>query len=169
MVGRGVNVQVHVRNRLVSRRHARLVRRGSGYAVIDLKTPNGVLVDGRRVKRELELGDGDVLQLGSSVLRFQAARGEGLHQRRRGRVPLSRPLRPRGSGDLRWRTARSSRSRPAWRWEESLVCWALSGVGLSPASAPAPGALNQQRHQVFWCLKKLVKCTKRPRAGSHRR
>lgn len=72
-VGRGERVAVRIRDRAVSRRHARLIRTGTGYSVEDLETPNGVFVNGRRVQGQTELKDGDILELGRSILRFQAA------------------------------------------------------------------------------------------------
>jgi Nif-specific regulatory protein len=65
-------------NRLVladdqaSRRHARLFRDGAVWTVADLGSTHGTLVNGKRVERA-PLGDGDVIQIGATVIAFAAA------------------------------------------------------------------------------------------------
>jgi pSer/pThr/pTyr-binding forkhead associated (FHA) protein len=66
-------VDLRIRDRAVSRSHARVVREGSAFIVRDLGSPNGVFVNGRRVKRTARLSDGDVIELGQTILRFQGA------------------------------------------------------------------------------------------------
>lgn len=69
-LGRGDDADVRLRDRTVSRRHARLLHRGLSYFVEDLATTNGVFVNGQRVKDTQRLETGDVLELGHTVLRF---------------------------------------------------------------------------------------------------
>jgi hypothetical protein len=71
-VGRGDQADVLIRDRHASRRHARLSRRGDGMFVEDLGSPNGVLVNGRRIQRAHPLIDGDVLELGTTLLFFRS-------------------------------------------------------------------------------------------------
>lgn len=72
-VGRGGMVEVRLRDRAVSRVHARIVREDSVFTLLDMESPNGVYVNGRRVEEPTPLSDGDVIELGHSLLRFQAA------------------------------------------------------------------------------------------------
>lgn len=69
-IGRGSGVEVRVRDRAVSRRHARVLRRPGGYVLEDLGGPNGVFLDGQPVNRRAALSDGAVIELGHSLLRF---------------------------------------------------------------------------------------------------
>ena len=61
-VGRDDDVAVRIDEPLVSRRHARLERRGEAWVVLDLASTNFTLVNGQRILREHELEDGDELQ-----------------------------------------------------------------------------------------------------------
>jgi pSer/pThr/pTyr-binding forkhead associated (FHA) protein len=71
-VGRDEDVAIRVDEPLVSRRHARLERRGGAWVVVDLGSTNFTRVNGERVLRERELAHGDELQLGRAVCRFLA-------------------------------------------------------------------------------------------------
>ena len=59
-------------NLLVSRRHAEIRRNGEIFALIDLKSPNGTFVNGRRVKDLCMLNDGDEIIVGKFQLRFSS-------------------------------------------------------------------------------------------------
>jgi hypothetical protein len=52
----------------VSRRHARVLANGSGVIVEDLGSSNGTYVNGERISGPVELGAGDELQVGATVL-----------------------------------------------------------------------------------------------------
>lgn len=56
----------------VSRRHAEVRRRGNDFVVVDLGSTNGTRVNGAGVK-ERRLGDGDVITVGSTEVRFEAS------------------------------------------------------------------------------------------------
>ncbi|MBF5041469.1 FHA domain-containing protein [Aggregicoccus sp. 17bor-14] len=75
-VGRGERAQIRLRDRAMSRAHARLRRDGEGYCVQDLGSPNGLYLNGHRLRGEAALSDGDVLELGHSLLRYQAPLAE---------------------------------------------------------------------------------------------
>ena len=60
-VGRDDDVAIRVDEPLVSRRHARLERRGEAWVVLDLHSTNFTRVNGQRILREHELEDGDEL------------------------------------------------------------------------------------------------------------
>ncbi len=69
-IGRGSGVDVRVRDRSVSRRHARVVREDERYWLEDLGAPNGAYVNGARLEGRVPLDDGAVIEVGQSVLRF---------------------------------------------------------------------------------------------------
>lgn len=69
-VGRGDSVGLRIRDRAVSRRHAR-IHHGEGKTVIeDLGTSNGIYVGGHKAKGPTELHDGDVIEIGRALLKF---------------------------------------------------------------------------------------------------
>ncbi len=63
-VGRDEEIAIRLDEPLVSRRHARLERRGEAWVVVDLGSTNFTRVNGERVRRERELAHGDELTLG---------------------------------------------------------------------------------------------------------
>ena len=54
----------------VSREHAKIVREGEQYYVIDLQSRNGVSVNNQRVSNRVLLRDGDLVTLGQTTMRF---------------------------------------------------------------------------------------------------
>jgi pSer/pThr/pTyr-binding forkhead associated (FHA) protein len=68
-IGRGLAADLHLDEGSVSRRHAILVNRAAGARILDDRSANGTLVNGRRVT-QAELRSGDVLVLGRVVLRY---------------------------------------------------------------------------------------------------
>ncbi|AEI66057.1 FHA domain-containing protein [Corallococcus macrosporus] len=72
-IGRGSDVALRLRDRAVSRTHARVVHAEEGFTLEDLGSPNGVFLNGQRLERRALLADGDVIEMGRSLLRFQAA------------------------------------------------------------------------------------------------
>jgi pSer/pThr/pTyr-binding forkhead associated (FHA) protein len=68
-VGRGLAADLRIDDTSVSRRHAILLQRQSGTRVLDDRSSNGTIVNGRRVS-QAELRNGDVLLLGRVVLRY---------------------------------------------------------------------------------------------------
>ena len=68
-IGRGLVADIRLDEDSVSRRHAILVYRRSGSRILDDRSSNGTLVNGRRVT-QADLHDGDVLVLGRVVLRY---------------------------------------------------------------------------------------------------
>jgi predicted component of type VI protein secretion system len=69
-VGRGEDVVIRIDEPLVSRRHARIERRGDSWIVADLDSTNFTRVNGQRVRRECTLADGDELCFGRARCRF---------------------------------------------------------------------------------------------------
>lgn len=72
-VGRAEGCGLRIDDPRVSRRHARLVREGEQLVIEDLGSPNGTVVNGLRVGRQV-LQDGDLLVLGKFRLRVEAPR-----------------------------------------------------------------------------------------------
>lgn len=68
VVGRGPECHVRPNSELISRQHCLLRVRGAVIVVRDLGSTNGTLVNGKRLRDECELGDGDTIQLGPLVL-----------------------------------------------------------------------------------------------------
>jgi len=76
-VGRGPDSDVLLDNRTVSREHAVLIKRRSGWYVQDLESQNGTLINGEPVVTA-RLRDGDSIQFGNVVLVFRED-GESVH------------------------------------------------------------------------------------------
>jgi pSer/pThr/pTyr-binding forkhead associated (FHA) protein len=68
-LGRGIAADLRLDDSSVSRRHAILVPRPSGARILDDRSANGTIVNGRRVQ-QVDLRSGDVIVLGRVVLRY---------------------------------------------------------------------------------------------------
>jgi hypothetical protein len=69
VLGRSKDCDIQIVDPNVSRRHAEVRPRGSGYVVVDLDSTNGIEVDGQRV-RELVLEDGSRFTVGATEVAF---------------------------------------------------------------------------------------------------
>jgi len=69
-IGRGPGSDLLLPGFAVSRRHAELVRTARGYALRDLGSRNGLIVNGRRLDR-VELAPGIVVTIGDFALRLE--------------------------------------------------------------------------------------------------
>lgn len=95
VIGRADDASVRIRDRAVSRYHVRLVRAARAYTLqLITSSMNGVYVNGLLLKRDQVLKTGDVVELGQTILRFDAAE----------RAPEERtvvsPEAPKGSAEL---------------------------------------------------------------------
>lgn len=72
-VGRGITADVRLDDHTVSARHAIIVARATGLRILDDRSTNGTVINGRRVD-EAELHDGDVVVLGRVVLTYRDLR-----------------------------------------------------------------------------------------------
>lgn len=70
VIGRLSTCDIPLGDPQVSRRHAEVRRDDEGFAVFDLGSTNGTLVNGSPV-RERRLADGDELRIGSATIRFE--------------------------------------------------------------------------------------------------
>ncbi len=68
VIGRSPGCDIVLDNALVSRRHARIVPTDSGFALEDLGSVNGVLVNGKRLRAPQTLGPGDRIDVGGFEL-----------------------------------------------------------------------------------------------------
>lgn len=75
LLGRGPECGCRIASSRVSRRHARIVVRGSSALIDDLGSKNGTHVGGRPVDGATRLADGDVIFLGRETVVFSAAGG----------------------------------------------------------------------------------------------
>ncbi len=71
--GSARTLTVHVPDARVSTRHMRLVRVGGTFLAEDTDSRNGTRIHGSRIDGPYELADGDVVQVGHTLLRYRAA------------------------------------------------------------------------------------------------
>lgn len=67
-IGRAAGNEVQLNDALASRAHALIEWRGSGYAVADLGSANGTLLNGVRLMQPMPIKAGDVIQVGGTQL-----------------------------------------------------------------------------------------------------
>jgi diguanylate cyclase (GGDEF)-like protein len=78
-IGRGLDSDIPIGSDAVSRRHAEVQRRESGWVVIDLESTNGTWVNERSVTEAL-LNAGDHIQIGDTIFKYLAGNHiEGLY------------------------------------------------------------------------------------------
>jgi hypothetical protein len=78
VIGRSPDCQVTIEDPLVSRQHARIVIDDSGATIEDLKSRNGVKVNGQPIRATTKIRDGDRLRIGTQELVFcELAEGSG--------------------------------------------------------------------------------------------
>lgn len=76
VIGRSPDCQITIEDPLISRRHARIAIRDDHAIVHDLGSRNGVRVNGRLIKGEQALKEGDRLRIGTQELVFAIVRAE---------------------------------------------------------------------------------------------
>lgn len=69
VIGRTEENDIVINHRSISRHHAKIVREGDRYTIVDLQSANGVRVNNEDYER-IELNAGDVIELGHVKLRF---------------------------------------------------------------------------------------------------
>jgi hypothetical protein len=70
-IGRSRDCEMVLEDPGISRRHAELRPAGDGFAIVDLGSTNGVLVNGERLQGARPLNGGDVIELGSTEVVFE--------------------------------------------------------------------------------------------------
>ena len=69
-LGRALDNDIVLLDIAASRKHAQVIRSESGFSVLDLRSANGIFINGRRITEE-ELYDGDEIEVGETALRFE--------------------------------------------------------------------------------------------------
>lgn len=95
-IGRGPHNDVRIRDESVSANHATLLRKGTSWFVVDLRSANGTFVDGSRVAGEREVASGARIKLGAVELVFRSvdASGDAPVERKRKDSWLRQLLKP---------------------------------------------------------------------------
>ena len=75
LIGRTHRADIVLDNLMISREHAEIVRTGKSYVLNALAGKNGVFVNGKWIDTQI-LRDGDVIELGKFVVRFEYPREE---------------------------------------------------------------------------------------------
>ncbi len=70
-IGRQEGNTIRLTERNVSRRHARLLRQAGAIKIEDLGSSNGIRVNGDRISGQVQVGDGDLIQIGDYDLAIQ--------------------------------------------------------------------------------------------------
>jgi hypothetical protein len=70
-VGRSGDADVQIEDRYASGIHARVFPRGDRFLAEDMNSTNGTLLNGASLRGEAELIDGDTIQIGDTVFRFE--------------------------------------------------------------------------------------------------
>lgn len=71
VIGRGLEAEVQLKDRAVSRRHMRVLRESDGFHLEVMPSTNPVYVNGKKVAAaKVALNAGDVLEIGTTLLRF---------------------------------------------------------------------------------------------------
>jgi pSer/pThr/pTyr-binding forkhead associated (FHA) protein len=72
-IGRSRDSDVQITDRYASSLHARVLSREGRFFVEDMNSTNGTLLNGATLKGEAELIDGDNVQIGDTVFRFEVS------------------------------------------------------------------------------------------------
>ena len=75
VIGRAADNPVSIPDTSVSRKHALVRKTAEGWAVSDLGSGNGTMLNGEAISDETTLNDGDVITLGDTELRYSGAGG----------------------------------------------------------------------------------------------
>ena len=70
-IGRSKDADVRIEDRYASGLHARVFSREGRFFVEDMNSTNGTLLNGATLQGEAELIDGDSVQIGDTVFRFE--------------------------------------------------------------------------------------------------
>ena len=70
VIGRESGVDIHLQDALISRRHMELRFEDEKWMAVDLKSRNGVLVNGERIDGQQALQDADQIQISGQVFSF---------------------------------------------------------------------------------------------------
>lgn len=71
ILGRHPECQIQLNSNMVSRKHARVLRKGDTYILEDMGSGNGTFVNGKKIEGPTELIHNDRIKLGPILLRFE--------------------------------------------------------------------------------------------------
>ncbi len=71
-IGRLPECEIQLNSNMVSRKHARVIRQESGFAIEDLGSGNGTFLNGQRIEGTVKLKPGDRIKFGP-ILRLRCA------------------------------------------------------------------------------------------------
>ena len=77
-VGRSNTSDLTIPSQRVSRQHAEIFHKNAGYVLRDLGSQNGTLVNGKRIRGERRLSDGDEIEFGPYLCTFREGGARGL-------------------------------------------------------------------------------------------
>ncbi len=80
-IGRAENSDIKIDGLQISNRHARLLQTGTGIAIEDLNSTNGVYVNGERISRRL-IEPSDAVQIGSFLIKIDSEKNIGVFDTR---------------------------------------------------------------------------------------
>ena len=89
VIGRHPECAVQIQSNMVSRKHARVLKRADEFVVEDMGSGNGTFVNGKKIEEPTTLNHEDRIKLGPILLRFESALAAGQ------RDPSARPTRDR--------------------------------------------------------------------------
>jgi len=136
VIGRTQENDIVLNHKSISRHHAKVIRDGDRYVVVDLESANGVRVNGVEYER-VELQSGDVVELGHVRLRFATADDPGVFESRF--VPTLAARATRSCSSV-WRGGgRHGRSGPGMTGEDVRE---TRNTTSAQTVAPAPSALT---------------------------
>lgn len=69
IIGRDPDSDIVIEEKLVSRRHARIIKKASEYVICDLQSANGLYVNNLKLDKAV-LSHGDIFQIGSCLFQF---------------------------------------------------------------------------------------------------
>ncbi|WP_095959638.1 FHA domain-containing protein [Corallococcus macrosporus] len=135
VIGRATDNAICIPDTSVSRKHVMVRKVGGGWAVSDLGSGNGTLINGDVISDETPLANGDVITLGDTELRFEDVANSTMMVSSPAAAPGPRP-RPAASG-----SRGAVPPRPGPRPEGGRVRSARS----SAAAAPSPEELKKKK------------------------
>ncbi len=71
VIGRDPSTSVRLEEESISKQHARLTQNGDSFQIEDLESSNGTFVNGRRIRDRVEIKPGDLLRVGSVILKLE--------------------------------------------------------------------------------------------------
>jgi class 3 adenylate cyclase len=77
-IGRDSSCEIHIPSQYVSRHHAHIRRVDENYMIEDVRSTNGLLINGRIVREPHQLAPGDCVVLGDVSLTFQEVEDDAL-------------------------------------------------------------------------------------------